>query len=670
MTDQSLSSNFKRAGVWRRVAALLIDVMVIAVILQVCALVLFPLTHGRIQFAGGIYAISCSKLGSLPAGVAVPADFNANVIIDCQNSVFGLLSARTLRVQRVTRDGAITKEIHIDSMLDADGVPIAGLSLGILLLPLLLAWRFALDDRQGTPGRRICRTRLVRADDGSVPSASEVRRRYLLLLLILSPLIIWPLVLSFFPVTALPENILVAITLASYGPALVVGLAAWRQVYVRSDTWYDRFAGTSVIRAQRPTIQPESASVSAAPAMDRLAEAGPALPLGETGQTAPSERASMSAGSPPPLPPATDQGKRSYIARHWRGELSLPWSYWVNGGLVGVIAGATITVIAGVLVHEQLDAQPIPALLWMCAIWLCAALLTLWQGVGIWRSATRYRAAGKGRWGVVAKVMVALGAASTFWQFFMQGLPQIAGVAEIVAGDRSLGPHQFKVVAYGEMLEFSGGIKFGVAKELEDFLNAMPELKTVRLDSVGGRIREAQKMSDLIKERGLSTLVEKQCLSACTIVFLGGQDRAILSSARLGFHQPTYRGITAAERSRSVAAEEERLQKLGLSRAFAERANEAEPSSMWFPESSELLREHVVTRIVPAQAHAPARSVIDPPVSSSNGAAAQVSEHVSEQVAAPVSPQATVVTLPKDLVQRLQSSKPANRVPSSITGRK
>ncbi|MGJ4941360.1 RDD family protein [Bradyrhizobium sp. HKCCYLS1011] len=666
MTDPSLSSNFKRAGVWRRLAALLIDVMIIAVILQLCALVLFPLTHGRIQFADGIYAINCSKLDSLPAGVAIPADFNANVIIDCQNSVLGLLSARTLRVQRVTRDGAITKEIHIDSMLDADGVPIVGLSLGILLLPLLLVWRFALDDRQGTPGRRICRTRLVRADDGSVPSASEVRRRYLFLLAILGPLIIWPVILSFFPVTALPENVLIAITLASYGPALIVGLAAWRQVYVRSDTWYDRFAGTSVIRAERSTIQLESASFSTAPAMDRFAEAGPAVLFGDAGQTAPPEGTPISAASPPPLPPPADQGKRSYIARHWRGELSLPLSYWVNGGLVGVIAGATIAVIAGLIVHEQFDAEPVPALLWMSAIWLCVALLTLWQLVGIWRSATRYRAAGKGRWGLVAKVMVALGAASTLLQFFMQGLPQIAGVAEIVAGDRSLGPHQFKVLAYGEMLEFSGGIKFGVAKELEDFLSAMPELKTVRLDSVGGRIREAQKMSDLIKAHGLSTLVEKQCLSACTIVFLGGKDRAILSSAKLGFHQPTYRGITAAERSRSVAAEEERLQKLGLSRAFAERANKAEPSSMWFPEGSELLREHVVTRIVPAQTRAPAKLMSDAPISSSNGAATQG----NEPVAAPASPQAAVVTLPRDLVQRLQSSKPANRVPSSITGQK
>src|SRR5262249_55211066 len=118
VTEQGLSTEFERAGVWRRLAALLIDMIAVALVLQASALVLFPLTHGRVQFADGIYAIKCSKLDALPAGVLVPPDFNANVIIDCQNRVFGLLSARGLRVQRVTTNGAFTKEIHIDSMLD------------------------------------------------------------------------------------------------------------------------------------------------------------------------------------------------------------------------------------------------------------------------------------------------------------------------------------------------------------------------------------------------------------------------------------------------------------------------------------------------------------------------------------------------------------------------
>jgi uncharacterized membrane protein YhaH (DUF805 family) len=351
--------------------------------------------------------------------------------------------------------------------------------------------------------------------------------------------------------------------------------------------------------------------------------------------------------------------------------LSLPLSYWVNGTLIGVIAGVAIAAVAALIAHQELDSQPLPALALICAIWLFVWLLTLWQTVGIWRSATRYRDGGKRGWGVAAKVMVLLGVVSTLWQFVAAGLPQMAGIVDIVAGDSSLGPHQFKVLAYGEMLEFSGGIKFGVAQELDTFLNAMPDVKTLRLNSIGGRIREAQKMSDIVKARGLSTVVEKDCLSACTIVFLGGTDRAIMSNARLGFHQPSYRGITAVDRRRAIAVEEERLQKLGLSESFAARANKAEPGSMWFPDNRELMREHVVTRVVAARASRPAPPAEDAPSgsASADAAPAATGERMQDASASP-SPQAPVISIPQDLMQRLKSSQSGSHLPSSITGLK
>lgn len=626
-TDQDLTSIAKRAGVWRRLGALLIDIIAIAAILQVCALILFPLSHGRVQFADGIYAISCRKLDAVPPGVAVPADLKPNRIVDCTNSVFGLPSARMVRIAQVTQDGSFTKEIHVDSMLDAEGRPVKGLSLGIFLLPLLLVLRARFDTAAGTPGRRICRIRLARADGGAVTNAAAWRR-YGLLLLVVSPALIWSVVLSFLDIAALPASLLIGLTLASYAPLLIAGLATLRQVYARSDSWYDQFAATAVYCVDRGWAAAES---------------------------------------PTPLSPAPLSPQRSYLARHWRGELSLPVSYWVNGALLGVIATLAIQVVTALLVQQGFDAQPLPALVLMGAIWLCTLLFTLWQAVGIWRSSTRYGDGDNSAWGGLAKIMVALGVGISGWHFFTQGLPRIAGLAEIVAGDSSLGPHQFKVLAAGEMLEFSGGIKYGTAEELEGFLNAMSEIKTVRLDSAGGRIREAQRMSDLIKARGLSTLVEKQCLSACTIVFLGGKDRIVVSDARLGFHQPSYRGITAAERSRTIAIEEERLQNLGLTRAFAERANMAEPSSMWFPDHAELLSEHVATRLVPATA--PAATAPAAASSATKVRTIAVDGANSGQSAASAPPLPKVY-LPPDLVQRLQSEKPPGRFPSPMTGLK
>ena len=72
----------------------------------------------------------------------------------------------------------------------------------------------------------------------------------------------------------------------------------------------------------------------------------------------------------------------------------------------------------------------------------------------------------------------------------------------------------------------------------------------------------------------------------------------MLPGARLGFHQPAFRGMTAADRRAAIATEQLRLQGFGLSSAFAGRATSALPSGMWYPDQDELVRERVVTRVI------------------------------------------------------------------------
>jgi hypothetical protein len=308
--------------------------------------------------------------------------------------------------------------------------------------------------------------------------------------------------------------------------------------------------------------------------------------------------APAASATPPPLPPPLPKRQsQNYFARHWRGELSLPASYWLNGILGGVAIGALIAGL-GIAIARRDDAKPLLWLVALGAIWLCVLVFTTWQAVGVWRSATRYKRSGKSFWGGAAKTMIVVSVIQTAASFVTVGAPQLAGIFEIVTGDSEVGPHQFHILANGQMLEFSGGITFGVASEMEGFLDAMSGVKTVRLNSVGGRIREAQRMADIIKARALSTFVVRDCLSACTIVFLGGKERYLLSTARLGFHQPAFRGMTTSERRGTIAEEIRRLQRFGLSKAFAERANSATPSGMWYPDKDELLREHVVTKVI------------------------------------------------------------------------
>jgi hypothetical protein len=626
---------FQRSGFWRRAFALLIDAIIVTLLVQCLAMALFPLSGGRVQFANGFNLMFCDKLDGVPEGVNVPADFGATSITDCrQGPIPGLPSSRILRVNKFTQDGAITTTRTIAGFLDTSGKPVEALTLDSTMLPLLLVLRFLFDrglgtrSGRGTPGRRICRIRLGVAADGEMPPpAAAVNRRYAALGATLAPLLLWAMLHGWLADAKTEGSswpLLVTIVLAI--PALITLLEALHAAAFGSDAWYDRFAGTRVLHVTKSgeaIAVPISVPVSTlAPATIPVLAAAPlvhdAPPTAEPewSQSPVTEQAVADALGveftplvlPPPLPPPASS---NYFARHWRGELSLPMAYWVNGIVFGFLVGAAVASV-GYAVNSRGEAQPVLWLVTLIVTWVIVALFTMWQAVGVWRSATYYKMGGKHFWGGLAKTVTVLGVLNLAYNCLFVGTAQLAGIYEIIDGDARVGAHQFKVLANGQMLEFSGGITFGVANELNGFLQAMGGVRTVRLNSMGGRILEAQRMSNLIRAKGLTTFVAQDCMSACTIVFLGGKERVVLPAARIGFHQPAFRGMTATSRRAAISTEMARLQGFGLSKQFAEKANTATPSGMWFPDKDELVREKVVTRVMQPPPVKPAPSPASP----------------------------------------------------------
>src|SRR5689334_12574412 len=67
-------------------------------------------------------------------------------------------------------------------------------------------------------------------------------------------------------------------------------------------------------------------------------ELPPPLPRPEIAPVAPPQEATRVSTTVPAytlLEPEAEAKPRNYFTRHWRGELSLPVSYWVNGILTG-----------------------------------------------------------------------------------------------------------------------------------------------------------------------------------------------------------------------------------------------------------------------------------------------------------------------------------------------
>jgi GYF domain 2 len=301
---------------------------------------------------------------------------------------------------------------------------------------------------------------------------------------------------------------------------------------------------------------------------------------------------------PAPAAGKTEKQKssRNYLVRHWRGELSLAVSYWLNGLLVVLAA-----IAAGVTLSSLVDGNHVTAGVPMAAALTCftlvIALLSIWQLTGTWRSATRYAASGKRFWGTAAKVAVVLGVIRSATDLGSMYVPIISEHMKIAMGDPRMGENKFRVLRNGTELEFIGGIKTGSAKEFERMLDAASQVRVVHLNSFGGRISEADLMAREVRKRRLITYVSDRCESACTHVFLAGHERWVGERGKIGFHQPNIPGLEAKVTSELVEKERRDLLSMGLPRDFVAKALSTPSDKIWRPTSEELLAARVISGV-------------------------------------------------------------------------
>ncbi len=284
--------------------------------------------------------------------------------------------------------------------------------------------------------------------------------------------------------------------------------------------------------------------------------------------------------------------KANYFARHWRGQLSLGVSYWVNGILAGLLLGfATIAVQA---VQKEVSLRTASAL--SLLLYALTILSTVWWGVGVWRSASNHFSRGGTRfWAGAAKVMVVLSFVSNSVLTCTSYIPQSIELVSIVAGDAGIPPYQIRVLWGGTDIEFRGGLRAGSARELKQILAAVPQAKVLHIESPGGRIREAEEMMELVREHGLTTYTSEECKSAATLVLMSGKERVITANAKVGFHAGTFPGLTAEQRRGTDDLVRSTMQAAGVSEEFVDRVLATPPDQMWYPSYQEMLSSGVVT---------------------------------------------------------------------------
>ena len=163
--------------------------------------------------------------------------------------------------------------------------------------------------------------------------------------------------------------------------------------------------------------------------------------------------------------------------------------------------------------------------------------------------------------------------------------------------DADVPSYDLKLLPDGRSLIISGGIRFGLAQDLKTVLDDNPGIRTITLDSPGGRIKEANAVRELIRKRGLDTYASRDCLSACTLIFVAGKHRGVSFLARLGFHSDA---ITVPMPGKSLLlwfvnqATVGLYADAGVDQRFMLRVIATPSQSMWFPTTAELLDAHVL----------------------------------------------------------------------------
>jgi hypothetical protein len=291
--------------------------------------------------------------------------------------------------------------------------------------------------------------------------------------------------------------------------------------------------------------------------------------------------------------PEEDTGE-NFLIRHWRGHLSLSKSWFLVGGLLSTIA-VNFLALGVLAIQSGSSSLQLIAAAWV-AFFSLFLLMRVWAIVGIWRSAGRHEArGGKPLWANVARALLVLGVIASLGQARAYGL-QVWEYAQLSAGKDPLGaPASIaKSENRGEIV-VRGTLAQGTADRFEALANGIPDLSSVHIESNGGRIFEALRLADYVRQHGLTTRVERNCQSACTLVLLAGKERYARPGALIGFHQPSFPGFTEDQRQAAIESNSRAYVSAGMDPIFVSRAMATPPNDMWYPTHDELTRAGVIS---------------------------------------------------------------------------
>jgi len=286
---------------------------------------------------------------------------------------------------------------------------------------------------------------------------------------------------------------------------------------------------------------------------------------------------------------------KGYIRRHWRGQLSLPVSFWPNVFLLNIAVIQTKEWLFQIE-HPQIAAR-------VSVVFTLIALLVVypWQIIGLWRCCNRLiEERAKTSWAYVARVVVVLGMLNAFSTVY-RDWPVHRDLYRVGFEKSQYDDYTLELVQDDTMIHLTGGLGFGVSDDVANLLNQSQTVSAIILDSYGGRLYEGRELAKVILKNGLDTYSVTGCASACMIAFIAGKSRHLASGANLAFHQyqSMYEGFdpyfdASAEQEKDLAI----FRQQGVAEEFLDRLYITAEDDLWYPTLDELREANVVHEVV------------------------------------------------------------------------
>jgi hypothetical protein len=293
--------------------------------------------------------------------------------------------------------------------------------------------------------------------------------------------------------------------------------------------------------------------------------------------------------APMVAPPSEPRG--TYIGQHWRGELSLPQSYWLNGVLLSLPFRAYFGVVDAVFKGDHIE-DPLLPIWWIVIPFLLMQPIMVWQGVGVWRSAGRRILDGQPGWAWAARLVV-LGNGIVL-------MVLLATYAELTYSLLTIYKQEqagYTLVAKKNYVRFSGLITPANADKIIEYLDKASTQRLVIGLSGGGVVYPALRVAKVVHERKLTVVVVAECDSMCAAVLAAGAKRFIFPTAAIRLHSPTWAGTN--DRTPGESADlEDWYRQMGIAQELiAKMSAHAGPHDMYEPTLLELSTSGLVTDV-------------------------------------------------------------------------